>query len=66
MFKASENGRPQGSILSPVLFSTAINDLVSKIFTFCLWESGSNVKQLEHLCQNCLTKVYKWSIESDS
>jgi len=24
---------------------------------FCLWESGSNIKQLEHLCQKSLQEL---------
>jgi len=31
---------------------------------FCLWESGSNIKQLEHLCQNSLCKVNRWCNQS--
>jgi len=68
MTKCLENGTPQGSVLSPILFSLMINDLLKRITShaalyaddFCFWECGSDITLLNQLCQRSLTKVCKW------
>jgi len=52
--KTLETGMPHGSVLSPILFTIAINDLPKSISSpsalyaddCCFWESGSNTEQL--------------------
>jgi len=58
--KTLENGIPQGIVLSPILFTIAINDLAKSF-----WESGSNIEQLYHLCQTSLNKIAAWCTKWD-
>jgi len=67
MTKRLENDTPQGSVLSPILFSL-INDLPKRITShaalyaddFCFLECGSDITLLNQLFQCSLTKVCKW------
>ena len=68
MVKYPTNGILQESILSLILFSIVINDLLDGICSpvalyaddFSFWESGSSIKQLNDLCQQSLAKVAEW------
>ena len=68
MTKRLENGTPQGSVLSPIIFSLMTNDLPNRITSqaalhaddFCFWECGSDITLLNQMCQRSLTKVCKW------
>ena len=67
MTKRLENGTPQGSVLSPILFFL-ITDLPKRITShaalyaagFCFWECGSDITLLNQLRQRSLTKECKW------
>jgi len=60
MTKQLDTGTPQGSILSPILFTIVINDLPGNITSsstlyvdeFCFWESGSYIEHLFERCQD--------------
>jgi len=64
LLENGKNGTPQGSVVSPVLFSLMISDLPNTITPppalyaddFCFWENGSDITLLNQLCQRSLTK----------
>ena len=66
-----ENGTPQGSVISPVLFNVMINDIFQEVgagFGLSLfaddgaiWRRGRNIKFLIGKVQGALDKVVKWA-----
>jgi len=66
-----ENGTPQGSVISPVLFNILVNGMFSRVgkeFRFslfaddgALWKRGRNLSYMFGQIQNALKRVSEWA-----
>ena len=64
-----KNGVPQGSVISPLLFNIAVNDISNHVTgvnisqyadDIALWKSNRNVAFIEKKIQQNLNNVYLW------
>jgi len=66
-----ENGTPQGSVSSPILFNLMINDIFSQIEPgigkslyaddAAIWKRGRNVKLVQDKVQNAVKSIENWA-----
>lgn len=69
----AENGIPQWSVVSPILFNIMINDIFDNLGydvecalyadDGAIWKRGRNVSQVTASMQTAIKKVEKWTIE---
>ena len=71
-----DNGSPQGSVLSPVLFNILMNtqfdelkdldaDLIQYAYDSATWRTGKSLRHLAVLCQKILDRIERWAEKWD-